>query len=69
MATQVKRILRIEKVVDKTGVAKSSLYLMMSKKLFPQAIKLGARSVGWLESEVDEWISMRVKVTRDTKGE
>lgn len=69
MATQVSRVLRIKQVLDKTGIAKSSLYLMISKKLFPPAIKLGARSVGWLESEVDGWISMRVKVTRDTKGE
>jgi prophage regulatory protein len=30
---------------------------------FPQRIQLGAASVGWLESEVDEWIRTRPRGT------
>jgi len=31
---------------------------------FPQPIRLGARAVGWLSSEVDAWIREKVKGTR-----
>jgi predicted DNA-binding transcriptional regulator AlpA len=29
--------------------------------LFPQRIKLGLRAVGWIESEVQAWLTMRTK--------
>ena len=37
----------------------------MKEGNFPKPIALGPRSVGWLESEISEWIWERVKLTRD----
>ncbi|WP_331251620.1 helix-turn-helix transcriptional regulator [Enterobacter hormaechei] len=28
---------------------------------FPQRVKLGAKTVGWLESEIDAWILSKIK--------
>jgi len=33
--------------------------------VFPKPVPLGPRAVGWLESEVSEWIAGRVKIARD----
>ena len=31
---------------------------------FPQPIRLGARAVGWIESEVDAWIREQIAASR-----
>jgi len=36
----------------------------MARGTFPKAIKLGARSVGWLESEINAWIEAQVAASR-----
>jgi len=36
----------------------------MKKGEFPQAIQLGGRAIGWLESEIDEWILAKVEQSR-----
>jgi predicted DNA-binding transcriptional regulator AlpA len=33
--------------------------------VFPKPVPLGPRAVGWLESDVSEWIAGRVKIARD----
>lgn len=58
------RILRIRKVRDRTGLAPSSIYEKIAKGEFPKSIALGARAVGWIEAEIDEWIAAR-KAQRD----
>ncbi len=35
---------------------------------FPRRVKLGPNRVGWLESEIDDWIADRVR-ERDAAGE
>ena len=53
-------ILRLPEVKDKTKKSRSSIYADMAKDKFPKQIKLGARSSGWLESEIDDWINERI---------
>jgi len=33
----------------------------MQDGTFPKPIKLGARAVGWLESEIEEWLQARIE--------
>jgi len=54
-------ILRRQQVVDRTGLCLSSIYNFIAVGTFPKPISLGSRSVGWLESEVDEWILSRIE--------
>ena len=60
-------IIRLSSVKARTGLSRSGIYLMISQKTFPSPIKLGARSVGWLDSEITEWINNRVAGTRCQK--
>lgn len=62
------KILRLSAVKEKTGKPRSSLYFMVAKGEFPKPIKLGKRSVGWLESDIDAWIETCIKRSR-TGGE
>jgi len=55
------KIIRLKEVLDCTGLSRTSVYMFMAEGRFPQSVPLGARSVGWLESEVQEWIAKRVK--------
>lgn len=54
------KVVRIAKVLEMTGLSRSSLYEIMGRGEFPSSIKLGIRSVGWLESEVLDWIEDRL---------
>ncbi len=54
-------ILRIKKVLERTGLPRSSMYLQMQEGAFPEQINLGPRSVGWLEHEIDDWVAERVR--------
>lgn len=50
------KLIRIKGVMDRTGLARSTVYKYISEERFPKPIKLGARAVAWVESEVEAWI-------------
>ena len=50
------RILRKPEVLEMVGLGKSAMYEAISEGRFPRPIQLSKRSVGCLESEVQEWI-------------
>lgn len=55
------RIIRLKEVIDSTGLARSTIYKYISEGTFPKHVSLGARSVGWVDSEVHDWILARIK--------
>ncbi|WP_322003032.1 AlpA family transcriptional regulator [Marinobacter alexandrii] len=50
------RVLRLAEVQEKTGLARSTLYKYVDAGTFPRPIYLGGRAVGWIDSEVHEWL-------------
>ena len=54
-------ILRMPAVLAMTGISRSRIYVYMSRETdpFPRPIRLGPNSVGWLKSEVQEWLASR----------
>ena len=57
-----RNILRRPEVEAKTGLARSTIYLYIEKGTFPAPVKLGLRSVGWIETEVEDWIASRERM-------
>jgi len=53
------RILRRPAVENITGLGRSTIYDWMAKGDFPKSVKLGARLVGWRESDVTAWLESR----------
>lgn len=58
------RILRLSDVKARTGLSRSTIYLNINKSSFPKPVSLGARCVGWLESEIDLWITACIQKSR-----
>lgn len=42
-----------------TGLSRSSIYAMTAAGTFPKPVKLGARAVGWRESDLAAWLEAR----------
>ncbi|MFN7887256.1 MAG: helix-turn-helix transcriptional regulator, partial [Betaproteobacteria bacterium] len=60
-------LLRRPQVEQRTGLSRSSLYEYITDGRFPPPVPLGPRAVGWLESEVSDWINARVKLARQSR--
>ena len=54
------RILRLPEVMARTGLSRSTIYAWRVAGRFPQAVPLGTRCVGWIESEVEAWLRERI---------
>jgi prophage regulatory protein len=53
------RIVRRIGVQERTGLSRSTIYAMVALGTFPKPIQLGARAVGWPESEITAWLERR----------
>ena len=51
-----RRFLRRREVERRTGYSCSNIYRLMSLGLFPSAYSIGPGAVGWLESDIEEYI-------------
>jgi len=57
-------ILRLLAVKARTGLSRSTIYLRISQGTFPKPVSLGARAVGWVEAEVQEWLQRQIESSR-----
>jgi prophage regulatory protein len=67
MAEQIRyalTILRRKQVEARTGLSRSTIYLRVSDGTFPKPVSLGARAVGWVESEISDWLASRIEASR-----
>jgi prophage regulatory protein len=59
-----RRILRLPNVLDRAGLSRSTVYQWISEGRFPKPVSLGARAVGWVESDIEEWIGRQIESSR-----
>ncbi len=57
-------ILRLSAVKNRTGLSRSTIYLRIAQGIFPKQVSLGGRTVGWVESEIEEWLSNQIQHSR-----
>jgi prophage regulatory protein len=57
-------ILRLPAVKSRTGLSRSTIYLKVAEGTFPKPISLGSRAVGWVDTEVEAWVSGRIEQSR-----
>jgi prophage regulatory protein len=60
-------VLRLPAVMASIGLSRSSIYLRVSEGSFPKPISLGARAVGWLQSDIEDWLRQRVELSRESQ--
>ena len=63
------RILRLSAVKDVTGLSRSSIYLRIAEGTFPKQVPLGSRAVGWVDTEIQEWIDRAIHNSRSKQSE
>ncbi|MDA1372719.1 MAG: AlpA family transcriptional regulator [Proteobacteria bacterium] len=57
-------ILRLPDVKTRTGLSRSTIYLRISNGSFPRPISLGGHAVGWVDTEIQEWLEARFADSR-----
>lgn len=50
------RILRLNTVLDRTGLSRATLYRKIQDGTFPRQVRIATRCAGWRESTVNEWM-------------
>ncbi|GIU20067.1 hypothetical protein TUM4261_42720 [Shewanella sp. c952] len=51
------KIIRLKELTAKTGLSRSTVYELIASDQFPKQFPLGPRCVGWVEQEVDDWLT------------
>ncbi len=59
-ASEAPRLLRIRQVIERTGMSRAAIYQKIQEGAFPKQVPLSVRAVGFVESEVNRWISQRI---------
>ena len=57
-------VLRLETVQRILALSRSAIYARMAAGDFPQALQLGPRAIGWLQSDIDLWLISRLRDNR-----
>jgi len=69
---QALAILRRKQVEARTGLSRSTIYARVADGTFPKPINIGPRAVGWVETEITDWLTGKVEQSRGkvlaTKG-
>jgi len=47
-----------------TGLSRTTFWRLEKLGLAPQRVRLGENSIGWIRSEIDEWIAQRAAARR-----
>jgi prophage regulatory protein len=53
------RFIRLSEAMRITGLRKTTMYQLQANGEFPQRVQITAHCVGWIESEIQQWISER----------
>ena len=54
------RFIRRPAVENRTGLSRSTIYLLMQNGKFPKPVRIGGRAVAWPEAEVEAWLNARL---------
>ncbi|WFQ80080.1 AlpA family transcriptional regulator [Xenorhabdus sp. SF857] len=57
-------LIRLPEVQRRTGYSKAWIYKLISDGEFPKQVKIGPRSVAFIEAEIDNWIAQRIAESR-----
>lgn len=57
-------LIRLPEVQRRTGYSKAWIYRLIKENAFPKSVKIGFRSIAFVESEIDEWINQRIAESR-----
>ena len=57
--------LRLPQVIQRTGISRSAIYKMVADGAFPVPVRIGARTVAWVESDIESWSESRIAASKN----
>jgi prophage regulatory protein len=63
------KIIRLAEVKKRSTFSRSTIYRLMGEKTFPKPINLSTNSIGWLESDIDNWLQERINKSKGVQNE
>lgn len=64
ITTSKENLIRLPEVQRRTGYGKAWIYKLINAGKFPQSVKIGTRSIAFIESEVDQWVASKIAESR-----
>ena len=61
------RVIRQDEAIRLTGLSRTSLWRLERAGLFPPRRRIGRQAVGWLASDIDEWLATRPRGPKSNK--
>lgn len=59
-----KRLIRVPEVLRRVGFSRTTMYELIKEGRFPNKVIIGARSVAFVESDIDAWIENTISDSR-----
>ena len=53
------KVIRQKQAIELTGLSRTSLWRLERAGMFPLRRRIGRQAVGWLASDIDEWLATR----------
>lgn len=53
------QLLRLQQVMQTTGLARSTIYKLMALHQFPTPLKLTSKTIAWPSKDIEGWIASR----------
>ncbi|MBB7505369.1 AlpA family phage regulatory protein [Escherichia coli] len=53
------KLIRFPKVIEMTGKSRTRIYADIRSEAFPKPIRIGPRSIAWVEQEIIDWLEER----------
>lgn len=64
VTTLKENLIRLPEVMRRTSYGKAWIYRLIETGQFPQSVKIGSRSIAFVESEVDAWVANKIAESR-----
>ncbi|KAA1181332.1 helix-turn-helix transcriptional regulator [Photorhabdus heterorhabditis] len=64
ITTSKESLIRLPEVQRRTGYSKAWIYRLIKEDKFPKQVKIGPRSVAFIESEIDGWVDQCIAESR-----
>lgn len=59
------RFLRLNIVLERTGLSRATLYRKIQSGTFPRQVRIAERCCGWRESAITEWMNSPISYLVD----
>jgi len=58
------RIISLREVLSRTSMSRSAVYALQKQVEFPKSVSITERRVGFVESEIDDWLKAKIESSR-----